>query len=241
METVESFIKEAEKEWAHLKKNGIEDGDLLQVTLFSKANSKTKAKVFKKLVKKERGYSVDIKPQTGWIALIIRAKPMSVDFETIKELITWQMVNGADNDCEFFSWRVNVPFMSEIRTLEDMKKLVHLQMMLIPSPQRQEALRKILIEPRETHLGQFKWCYETSLKKRKRTCWCVAEDKVSGTIIVYDVFTRHGPYYAWGILDTNSKEHGIDPDCLWHASLDDAFINSNLCPESLIPEDYEMP
>lgn len=235
------FIEEAKKEWEDLKNNGIEEGDLLQVSLFSKTDTKSKAKAFKKLIKKERGYSVDIRPQTRWIALVITAKPMSVDLDTIREMITWHIVNGTDHDCEVWSWVVTVPFTNEIRTLEGINKLVDLQLTLIPSPQRQEALRKILIEPRETYLGQFKWYHETSPVKRERTCWCVAEDKVSGTIIVYDVFTRHGPDHPWGILDTQSKENGIDVDCLWHPSLDDAFINSNLCPESLIPEDYEIP
>jgi hypothetical protein len=225
LETVESFIKEAKKEWEDLKNNGIEDGDLLQVTLFSKVDSKSKAKAFKKLIKKERRYSVDIRPQTGWIGLVIRVKPMRVDFDTIKEMITWQIVNGADNNCELWAWMVKVPFKSKRKTPQDIKRLVDLQLTLIPCPERKEVLKKILITPR----------------KKGKTCWCVAEDKTSGTIIVYDVFTRGGPDYPWGILDTQAKGNVIDVDCLWHASLDDAFINSNLCPESLIPKDYEIP
>jgi hypothetical protein len=111
---------------------------------------------------------------------------------------------------------------------ERIRSMVTAELGRMPEPRRLKLL--------ESSVDPYKVSRSHGYRDSSSECWIVA---VAPTVLLAFCEDGLSTHYCWGILDPRGADLGGDD--AWHATLDDAFINSGLCDPRLIPSGYEVP
>ena len=111
---------------------------------------------------------------------------------------------------------------------EGIRSILSAELNRMPEPRRLKLL-EYSVEP-------YKVPRSRGFRDGFSECWIVAVAAAVLLVFCEDGLSKH---YRWGILDPRASDLGGDDS--WHATLDDAFMNSGLCDPRLIPSGYEVP
>ena len=101
------------------------------------------------------------------------------------------------------------------------QSLVDLQLSSIADPRVADAIRQLLVVPREEPRP---WDY--GLPDHSYACWMVLEHAASNTGICYCA-QGFGPKSPWGLLFLKGPHKGMGMDSSWFQSLEEAFRDSH--------------
>ncbi len=111
---------------------------------------------------------------------------------------------------------------------EQIQGIVAAELERMPEPRRSK-LAVLLVHPQKA-------TRDHGYRPGSSICWIVAVAPAALLVYCEGGLSEH---YRWGILDPKTSNLGGDDT--WHASLDDAFMNSGLCDRTLVPPGYEVP
>lgn len=117
-------------------------------------------------------------------------------------------------------------------TLEQISALVAEQLQIIARADRRDALRRLLVPPRQETRD---WDY--GAPDERYPYWVVAESVDRGIMLVH-CERGFGPDMPWGVLFTNDPEEvTLGMDAQWNWYLEEAFVRSGLWPDGLCAGD----
>ena len=103
------------------------------------------------------------------------------------------------------------------------RALVARELTLIEDHNRREALRAILVEPRQEIRA---WNY--GVPGEQYACWVVAHAPAEGVILAYCEL-GFGPEMPWGFLPSDrSEDDSLGMDAQWDSYLEGAFVRAGL-------------
>ena len=118
---------------------------------------------------------------------------------------------------------------------DELSAVIARELALVDDPDRREALRSILVDPRRE---EREWDY--GAPGQRHSYWVVADASERGTILVY-CQEGFGPEFPWGFLDTDGpRADSLGMDSQWCWYLEEAFVRSGLWTGSVKP-DFDEP